>query len=505
MTLVRSLTSSMALLGAGRVANILISLATIAVLTRALGPEQFGYFRTAIAYLSLTMLLGGFGLNTIVVRELSRLGTDQPRILGNALALRLALTGAAVATGCLLAWWLPFEPDARIGILVGSFGFVCYAAHLTLFGFFQLRLRQTGSVVAEVAGALLLLGLVVLLARLGAPVVYFVLGQALAFAAMLAISWVAAWRLERFRLRCDLRFWRVLLGRAMPLAGADMLGLLYTRSDTMLLALWGTAEGVGIYGVASKIYDTCLGLSMLYIGLIGPVLARRAHIDPTGFRSFLEAGWGLLTAGTVGIALMLWSFAPEFVAVVGGDAFGDSADALRVFSLLIVISSTRVLFRDMAAMLDVQRGLIMGSAIGAGVGLAAYALLIPAFGAVGAACALLLAELAVAGQALIVVTRVSGRASFRTPLLAIGCGLLAAAGIEWLRQLGLPWPPRLVLGGLGYVALLAAAGIVRPRAWLLLVLGRGGTGGLATLTGTGSAGPANRDVIDVARSAGLSE
>ena len=88
MTLVRSLTSSMALLGAGRIATILISLATIAVLTRALGPEQFGYFRTAIAFLSLAMLLSGFGLDTIVVRELARGDADQPRILGNALALR---------------------------------------------------------------------------------------------------------------------------------------------------------------------------------------------------------------------------------------------------------------------------------------------------------------------------------------------------------------------------------------------------------------------------------
>jgi O-antigen/teichoic acid export membrane protein len=477
MTLARSLTFNMALLGAGRVASILISLATIAVLTRALGPEQFGLFRTAIAYLSLAMLLGGFGLNTIMVRELSRADADQPRILGNTLALRLALSGAAIAAGCLLAWWLPFDREARIGILVGSFGFICYAAHLTLFGFFQLRLRQTGSVLAEVAGALLLLGLVVLLARLEAPVVYFVLGQALAFAAMLATSWVAAWRLERFQMRFDLRYWRLLLGRAVPLAGADMLSLLYTRSDTMLLALWGTAEGVGLYGVASKIYDTCLGLSMLYIGLIGPILARRAQMDLTGFRSFLEAGWGLLTAGTVGIALMLWSFAPEFVTIVGGDAFGASASALRVFSLLIVISSTRVLFRDMAAMLDVQRRLITGSAVGAGVGLAAYALLIPVLGAVGAACALLLAELAVATQAIIVVTGASGRASLRAPLLAIGCGLLAAAGIEALRQQGLSWPPRLAIGGLGYMALLAAAGIVRPRAWLVLVLGPGSTGG----------------------------
>ena len=45
-------------------------------------------------------------------------------------------------------------------------------------------------------------------------------------------------------------------------------------------------RGVGLYGVASKIYDTCLGLSMLFVGLVGPVLGRRAHVDPQGFTRF---------------------------------------------------------------------------------------------------------------------------------------------------------------------------------------------------------------------------
>lgn len=463
----------MALLAAGRVLSILIALATIAVLTRALGPEEFGYFRTAVAYLGLAMLIGGMGLNTIVVRELSRPDADQPRILGNALALRLSLSSTAIAVGCLLAWLLPLDEDARRSIMVGSFGFACYAAHMMLLGFFQQRLRQAGAVLAEVVGAAVLLGLVVLLARIGAPVTYFVLGQALAYAAMLAISWAAAWRIQRFRPRADLPYWRTVLGRATPLAGVDMLNLVYARTDTPLLALWGTAADVGLYGVASKIYDTCLGLSMLFVGLLGPILGRRAHLDPAGFRDFLAAGWGVLMAGAVGVAVLLWSFAPEFVTIVAGSEFSGSAAALRVFSLLIVIGPTRVLFRDVAAMLDLQHRLIVGSIVGAVVGLAAYALLIPRYGAVGAAAAMLLAEFAVCTQAAFALSGAGGtQLSFRAPLLAIGCGLTTALAIEAMRLLGLPWPAALAAGGSGYAALLVATGIIRPREWLLILRGR---------------------------------
>ena len=480
MTLARSLTASMAVLAVGRVVSILIALATIAVLTRALGPEEFGYFRTAIAYLSLAMLLGGFGLNTVAVRELSRADADRPRVLGNALALRLLLSATTIVAGSLLAWLLPLDTKARICILAGSFGFVCYAGHMLLLGFFQQQLRQGGSVLAEIVGGALLLAMVTLLAPLGAPVAYFVFGQALAFAAMLAVSWTMAWRIQRFRLGRELPLWRGLLGRALPLAGVDTLNLVYSRTDTLLLALWSTTASVGLYGVASKIYDTCLGLSMLFVGLVGPVLGRRAHVDPPGFATFLEAGWGLLMAGAVGMALMLWSFAPEFVTIVAGSEFIAGASALRVFSLLLVIGPTRVLFRDVAAMLDVQRRLIAGSVLGAAVGLAGYAILIPRFGAVGAALALLLAELTVAAQAaFVLISAGRTRLSFRVPLLAIGCGLVAAAAIEGLRRLGLPWPVLLGLGGLGYAALLVATGIARPREWLLTIRGRSDVAGLA--------------------------
>ena len=71
------------------------------------------------------------------------------------------------------------------------------------------------------------------------------------------------------------------------------------------------------------------------------------------------------------------------------------------------------------------------------------------------------------------------RLAFRVPLLAIGCGLVAAAAIEGLRRLGLAWPLMLGLGGLGYAALLVAAGVARPHEWLLTLQGRSDAVGLA--------------------------
>ena len=86
MSLARSLSLNMALLTLGRVLTILMSLLMMVVLTRGLEPEGFGQFRSVIAYLGLAGIVSYLGLHLIFVREFSKEGADQARLLGQASA-----------------------------------------------------------------------------------------------------------------------------------------------------------------------------------------------------------------------------------------------------------------------------------------------------------------------------------------------------------------------------------------------------------------------------------
>ena len=444
MNIVSKLGSKLVLLVSGRITLLVLGLASTAILTRVLGPDGFGHYRAAVAYLGLVVVLADFGLGSIVVRQISRDGADQSRIVSNALALRLAVAGLTFLIAVGLAYLVPFDSSARLGILGGAAGFVAYSVHLMLFGLFQQRLRQQGAIFAEVAGGLVLLGMIWLFSRLGASPAWFVAALGTSYVATLMISLWFARRLLRFGLRIEWSQWRELIRSALPLAGAGTLLVLYIRADSVLLALLQTPEAVGLYGVPIKIFDSLMGITLLFVGLIAPLLARSAQSGSQEFNQILSVSMGTAFVGSIGIALGLAAIAEEIVTILAGPAFAASADILRVLTVLFVMHTASLLLREAAVALDVQKRLLpvyMGGLI---VAVAAYLILIPRFAGLGAAMSLILAEsLVFTGILVVVIRRMDHRPSIRMPLGAAASGVLAAAALFLALYIGWGWLARI--------------------------------------------------------------
>ena len=75
---------------AGKAALLAMGAASLAILTRYLGPERYGQFTLALMYMQLFAVLADVGLFTTVVREISRDPSRTEELAGNALTLRLA-------------------------------------------------------------------------------------------------------------------------------------------------------------------------------------------------------------------------------------------------------------------------------------------------------------------------------------------------------------------------------------------------------------------------------
>ena len=330
---------------------------------------------------------------------------------------------------------------------------------MLLLGFFQQQLRQGGSVLAEIVGGALLLAMVALLAHFGGA------GSSSCSDRRWRLS--PCWRSRGpWRGEFSGSGWDGNCRSGAGCSAGPSLLPASTRSISSTLApirccspLWSTAASVGLYGVASKIYDTCLGLSMLLSGWSGRSSAVVPMSIRQGSRRFsrpagaADGGCGRHSADAVGVRTRIRDHRRRQRIRCG-------CQRLAGLSLLLVIGPTRVLFRDVAAMLDVQRRPIAGSVLGAVVGFAGYAILIPRFGAVGAALALLLAELTVAAQAAFVLIG-AGRTACR-----FGCRC-------WPSAVG--WSPRQRskdCGGWAYLGRCCSAwaGSVMPPCWWRPVL-----------------------------------
>jgi PST family polysaccharide transporter len=469
MSLAATLGSRFVLLAGGRVALLFLSLLATALLTRILGPEGFGHFRTAVAYLALAISLADLGLASLFVREISRPGADQARLIANALGLRLVLAGIAMGIALVVAFMLPLEAQDRLGILGGALGFLAYSVHLLLFGLFQQKLRQGGVVAAEISGGIVLLLMIGLFAWLGAEPWWFVVAMGLSYVVTLAGTLVAAGRLVELGLRVEPEIWWGLVKTGAPLAMATILTVIYLRADIVLLAILQPPAEVGLYGVPIKLFDSFLGITLLFVGLFAPLMANTARSDAAMFATHLGNGLSTLAIGTVAVAVGIVAIAPEIIRVVAGPAFAGSVPILQLMGALLVLRGVSLLLYEATTALNLQRKLMPAFALAFVVAFAAYAALIPRLSGIGAVLALILAELVVLVYAASVVTQATGTAAtLRVPLVAAVCGLVAAVAALWLGARGLGFFWRSGAAAAAYLGLLLATGSVSlPKLWQL--------------------------------------
>jgi O-antigen/teichoic acid export membrane protein len=412
--------------------------------------------------------MAGLGLHLLVGREIAVPGADRARLHGQAMGLRLTSKLILLLLAAALAWFLPYDRQVWTGILLGIPAFVLFAGRQLLDGLFQQKLRQAGPVLAEIGGALVLLALTLLLAALGGNVLSFIGVVVLGHLVAMAIAWRFAQNLLPFRVGFDAGCWRWLTRASLPLAGANVLTIVYYHSDTILLSLLSPAREVGLYGVASKVQDTLIGIATIFAGLMLPLLTRVAP-QPRWFRQQLGQGLDAVAVGAIGCAAVLVAFARPLVVLIGGPAFAASAVVLQLLGLAVGIGAISVLLRYSITALGRQSELLPAYLLAGVASLVAQLLLVPDLGASGAAVGPLVGELLMLLAAWRVLASQPGLApSATSPLKALlaGVGLVLLA---WYTPfVHLPWPVSLLLLGSAYLAVMILSGGLR-RSMLELV------------------------------------
>ena len=463
----------MAAIVSGKAMTAVAGLMTIMVLTRHLGPTQFGYYRTVLTYCAFAAVLADCGLYMINLREMSRPGADPGRVAGNALALRFVSTGSILIVAAVVAWATPYDSTVKWGVIIGAVIYTCLQASDFLVSVFQSVLKQGRNAVAEVVGALVTLGVVWVLATTTRAGALPMLGATLLGAALaMTISWRLAYRLVPFRPSFDRALWRGFLVAGLPLAGAQILGMAMLRGDSLLLSLYQPARDVGLYGVPSKLFEVATSIPYQFAGLMMPALTAGARAGRLEFGTALRNAVDVGAVYGVGAILALALFAPQFLTLMAGTEFAAGAPALVLIAFAIALAGMTHLLRFALVACERPRLVLVGDSIACVCAFVAYFALIPRYSFVGAAIGTVVAEV-VAMIGMLIGLRRAGRPlpSLVNPLKAIFSGCVAAAAMVLLTRLELHWLLSLAAGGAVYVAGLALTRAI-PRELILNALRR---------------------------------
>jgi O-antigen/teichoic acid export membrane protein len=458
----RVILANVAAVVSGKAVAALAGLATIMVLTRHLGLQDFGYYRTVLTYAAFASVLADCGIYMVTLREMSRPGADAARVAGTAIPLRLTSSISVLSLACAAAWAFPYDRIVKWGVLIGAAVYTCLQASELLVAVFQSVLKQGRNAIAEGGGALVTLACVWCLAVAHRGPLAMLGATLCGSLVALAVSWRLARRLVPFHLRWDVGRWRQLLLLGLPIAGSQILTMAILRGDSLILSLFQPASAVGLYGVATKIFELATSLAFMLGGLMMPSLTSAFANDRASFTRVLGHTVDTAAIYGVGAVVALSPFAPQVLSLIAGPDFAAGAPALVIICFAIGLSALSHVLRFALVAYERPRLVLEADAAACVLGFLAYFTLIPRFSLLGAAAGTVIAE----GCSLLGMLRGLRRAGMALPspvnlLKAVGAGLIAFAVIRACSRFDWPWA--LLLGGATYLTLLALTRAIPPE------------------------------------------
>jgi O-antigen/teichoic acid export membrane protein len=460
-----------AIRGFAYVASILLTAATVPLMTRHLGVADFGRFVVASSVVMIVAGVTELGLSGIGTREYALASPDERRaLLANLLGLRTALTIAGLAAAALLMVLGGYPRVVVAGMLVSGAGLMLLNAQQTYSISLTAQLEWGAASGFELINSVVVGGGTVLLVLLGAQLfAFFFVSVASSAAALLASAIYLRRRVSLLPLFA-LGAWRGLVRDSIPYAAAATVGILYPRVGLIVVSLISNAHQTGYYSTAYKIVEVIGGTSGLIAGSAFPVFARAGRDDHERLRYAVgKVGDTALIAGTY-VTLSLVVVAPFAIAVIGGKTFAAAVPVLRLQAIALLggflaatWSYTLLSLRMHGALLRVTIGALV-------VSIALSAALVPGLGAEGASIASAVCEFVVAGGYMISLAR--RHAHLRPSLATLPRVALAGALAAGVLLLPLPSVVLWAIASAVYVAVLLVLRAFPPE--LLHVLARRG-------------------------------
>lgn len=432
--------------GGGEVFAKLASVVFYLAVARELGVTEFGDLMFALSFTTVVTLPASFGTEELIARDVAR---DHDRVheyAANVMALKAGLSFVLLAVAELIATVGGYSHEVKLAVLVvgasvvveswgRTWGAVLQAYQRMEFISISLILQRTltavvGVGVLKAGGGLLGVSVVMLVsAGIGFAVLTVLMDR----------------RVVHIIPRFDRSKWARLLKAGIPIGMVGVLMTALVKVDQTLISFLADSGNreVGYYGAAFRLIEATMFIGWSFSGAMLPWFSSQE-----GGRERLATGFELGTKATaavlvpVGLAFVL--FAQPIVDLLYGSQYDAAIAPLRFLGAMVVFLG----INDLAAMLVIarERPLSFAGAAGAvlvgNVGL--NVVLIPAYGASGAAFTAALSALVLFCLGFRLVRSLTGRVRLLRSLAGpVAAGGLASAVVLFT---GLPTIPAAVAG-----------------------------------------------------------
>jgi polysaccharide transporter, PST family len=360
---------------------------------RYLGPDNYGIINYVLAFIGIATVITSFGMESFFIKELVNMPERKGELIYSGFVLRLLASGI-MFLGLLAVLYYTNEPP-KIFVLffllvpqlfTNAFGIVDLA--------FQAELRSRVTIISRTASFVLgaILKLLAIFTHQDIYVFAVLMMVDIALADIFLFFYYKKKHSAFLFRNLRLSYIKEIFFKAIPFLISNVAIVFYMKIDQILLGKLTSTKEVGYFTASTKVTEVFYFIPLVITGSLFGLLinAKRdsfgKYLSKARMIFFSFMGLSLL------IAIIVSLLSAPIVSLLFGSRFMPSVGILQVYIWTVVFVFAGVAFNQILVIENMQVVVLYKTLIGVCINVILNLLLIPGYGALGAAMATIVTQ-----------------------------------------------------------------------------------------------------------------
>jgi O-antigen/teichoic acid export membrane protein len=396
METVRRVAKNTSIVLAGKIINGSIGLLTAIILARYFGARDFGLYSFIFAYLAFFVIITDIGINTILVREISRDRAKADKLIGNAIIIKFILSLSAFCLGCLIITILPYSFNTKLLVYIASLSFLLSFRSLYLL-VFEVNLKMEFPLFVTTVRNLLRLALFLYLIFIKAPLLWFIVAVIISILPEFFLILYLSKKTVKPKFEIDFRIWKYLFQESWPLALTAVSIMTFHRIDQLMLFQMKGDEAVGYYSAAVGLSEIFAIFPSAFMTSVFPLMSQYFKTSEQSLVRAYTLSFKYMLMLIIPIAVGTSLLAKPIIALFYGAIFAPSVPVLSILIWSEIFVFYGVIHYEVLISTNKQKIYLLFCSTGAVTNVILNFVLIPRYGIVGASIATLISYILSSG------------------------------------------------------------------------------------------------------------